>query len=112
MITRANLIEASRIRAELLLREQRPCTLSWDDGSQQVLAREGLVQEGLEMPLGGAMEKKSCRFYVLKSLMATPPPIGTSLALVGRDEEGWELDKISGRSPSDIVWTLHCTEVR
>lgn len=110
-MTRADQIHAARIRAELMLRDQRPCALTWDD-AVGVLAREGLVQEGLELPLGGAVEKKSCRFYVLKSLLTTPPAIGTTLTLDGRDAEEWEVDKVSGRSPSDIVWTLQCVEVR
>lgn len=109
---RVDQIRAARIRGEELLRDQRPCTLTWNDGASSVLAREGLTQEGLELPLGGAMDKKSCRFYVLKSLMVSPPAIGTTLALDGRDGEEWELDKVSGRSPSDIVWTLQCVEVR
>lgn len=111
-MTRVDQIHAARIRGELLLRDQRPCILTWNDGASSVLAREGTPQESLEMPLGGAGEKKSCRFYVLKSLMVSPPAIGTTLAIAGMDEKEWELDKVSGRSPSDIVWMLQCSEVR
>lgn len=109
-MSRVGQIREARIRTAKLLRDQRPCTLTW--GELAVLAREGRAEEGLEIMPGAALDRKSCTFYVLKDLLREAPPIDTIFALDGRDGEEWQLNKIYGRSPNDIEWVFQCTEIR
>ena len=79
------LVLAAQKKRELVLRAQRPCTLLWDDGvPHSVAAREGVSQQELDMIPGGAVDRLSCKFYVLRELLPAAPEVGTVFRLASR----------------------------
>jgi len=104
----ATLILAAKKKKALALREQRPCTLLWQ-GAQSVLAREGITTLEQDLAAGGFVERRSCKFFVLKELLAVAPAIDTLFSLQSRPEV-WRLVKVRGGGANDVEWIFECME--
>lgn len=108
----ATLLRARRIVHATALRDQRECTLVWNDGANRtVLAREGVAGAEIDMMMGGAVDRDKCVFYVLTSLLPEAPEIDTVFSIQGRPAgPNYRLHKIRGGRPNDVEWIFECVE--